>query len=504
MISINNKELRNAMEQIEKNKQDIAKHYTVDRVLADFGIRVIGNVDTEADLPNPDEFTGNYGDAYAVGESEPFQFFIWTRPDPNAGEPNAYWLGIGPLAIAGPQGPEGPAGPQGEKGEATRIFTGSNAPARDSVANSSSKNGDIYIRTGTGEVYYKANNTWTAKGNIKGATGDTGPQGPAGPTGAKGATGPIGPQGPAGQSVEIIGIVSTNMQLPQPETLPRTAAYLVGTSGNYILYAITGTTNLGWSNLGPFNTGTQVTVNGEPVQVLNADEYFKVPNTNNAVLYGRDADGNYTAVKYSGVTAWAIPQRVANGQLELPNQRYYAPANNQAVSKEWVQDELSEIQNATWFSDYNLPGKAIFEASSGYDRPISSLVTSNNGFVTGAQIIVYFPSEQGYLLFNDTNSYDPESDVQIPQYNWTPATGARFATINIEYTGSTAAGEEYTICFRSGDGKQCNVVKHTTTGTISYYVYDQVLGNTGSPYREEILLYRHLDTTSTTNFNNYP
>lgn len=102
--------------QVLKNKEDIAAHYNADRVLADFGINVLGEKATEADLPDPATFEGNYGDAYAVGEAAPYTFYIWTRPNPNDGHDSAYWLNIGPLAIVGPQGPKGDKGDTGEQG----------------------------------------------------------------------------------------------------------------------------------------------------------------------------------------------------------------------------------------------------------------------------------------------------------------------------------------------------------------------------------------------------
>lgn len=99
---LNGLTLRNLEEQVQKNKEDIAAHYNVDRVLADFGIKVVGQVSSEADLPDPSTYTGDYGDAYAVGEQEPYTFYIWTRADVDAGHPDDYWFNIGQLAIVGP------------------------------------------------------------------------------------------------------------------------------------------------------------------------------------------------------------------------------------------------------------------------------------------------------------------------------------------------------------------------------------------------------------------
>lgn len=170
-------EYRNLVAQVKENQENIAAHYNIDRVLADFGIRIIGQVATAEDLPDPATFEGDYGDAYAVGSAAPYDFYIWTRADEEAGYPNDYWFDIGQLAIVGPQGPVGPEGPIGPKGEATVIHNGTNAPARNS-AMKTVPNGDFYINTNTGDLYKKANNTWTKLSNIKGPQGLQGPQGP--------------------------------------------------------------------------------------------------------------------------------------------------------------------------------------------------------------------------------------------------------------------------------------------------------------------------------------
>ena len=90
--------VRGLIEQVQKNTLDIYNHYQVERVLADFGIRVIGQLETKNELP--EDFTGEYGDAFAVGAEAPFDFYVWTRA--NAVSPTDYWLDIGPLAIVGP------------------------------------------------------------------------------------------------------------------------------------------------------------------------------------------------------------------------------------------------------------------------------------------------------------------------------------------------------------------------------------------------------------------
>ncbi|MET9468480.1 hypothetical protein ABZY44_27575 [Streptomyces sp. NPDC006544] len=84
-----------------------------------------------------------------------------------------------------------------------------------STPSADAKQGDLLIRTDTGDMWQKGATSWgTAVGNLKGPQGPQGPQGiqgvkgdtgaastvpgPQGPKGDTGATGPAGPQGPQG------------------------------------------------------------------------------------------------------------------------------------------------------------------------------------------------------------------------------------------------------------------------------------------------------------------
>jgi hypothetical protein len=176
MLKINGKELRNLEEQVQKNKEDIAAHYNMDRVLADFGIRVIGQVDSADDLPDPSTFKGDYGDAYAVGVSDPYSFYIWTRADLDAGHPNDYWFDIGPLAIVGPVGPVGERGERGERGPVgTQIYSFTQLPT---LPNPLFKEGDLVVN-GDGYIYKATRyNYWVNTGvSLKGPAGMNGEPG---------------------------------------------------------------------------------------------------------------------------------------------------------------------------------------------------------------------------------------------------------------------------------------------------------------------------------------
>lgn len=313
MITIDGKEFRNLEEQVLKNKEDIAAHYNIDRVLADFGIRIIGQVSSADLLPDPSTFTGAYGDAFAVGASDPYSFYIWTRADVNAGHPEDYWFDVGPLAIVGPQGPKGERGQRGPAG-------------------------------------------------VRGQTGATGPQGPQGiqgPKGDKGDKGVQGPAGPAGPIVDIIGTISSIDQLPDPTTVARQSAYLLTEGDVKHVYAIVGPdNNLMWQDLGLFATGTQVFVNNQPVSTL---DYLAVPN-----LPTNNTNYNYITYKQSnGAMEWIDPTLPLNIQFHsassIDENRYWTQhvgypvvrdlTGNINLSAVW-QPTRYEATCGAWIADY--------------------------------------------------------------------------------------------------------------------------------------------------------
>lgn len=216
-ITIDGVTFRNLQEQVLKNKQDIAKHYEVDRALANFGIKVVGRADTSDDLPDPTSYTGAYGDAYAVGTEAPYDYYIYTRPDPDAGEATAYWLNAGGISVVGPQGPKGDTGATGA--------TGAQGPKGDT-----------------------------------GATGPQGPQGPQGETGV-GVQGPQGPQGVAGNpavNYKLRGVITSPSQLPTPTASLQAqgVAYAVVAGSGYDAYVIVGQGTYTWLNVGSIQVAT--------------------------------------------------------------------------------------------------------------------------------------------------------------------------------------------------------------------------------------------------------
>lgn len=208
MITIDGKQYRNLQEQVAKNQSDIAYILEEEGVLNQFGVKVVNQVATASDLPDPLTYEGEYGDAILVGTTQPFNMYIFTRPF--GAEVANQWFNIGQFPLPGPQGIQGLRGEKGEKGD----------------------------RGETGEV------------------GPVGPQGPAGqsivgPQGIQGIQGPIGPKGDPGESFKIVGTLNDVSLLPAPTEETRSSAYLVDIEGVNHLYVIVGEEDLTWFDAGP-------------------------------------------------------------------------------------------------------------------------------------------------------------------------------------------------------------------------------------------------------------
>lgn len=317
---MNVSEYRNLAEQVEKNKQDILKHFQRDEILADFGIRIIGQVDSPEELP---ETAAEYGDAYAVGTQSPFNYYIWTRA--NNLSPVDYWFDFGEIAIAGPQGPKGDRGEKGATGESTywiSTFTldyldleEQDIPLATMVLEYSS--GNVYqvqIVNGVKMFNYQM--------NIKGATGARGPQGPKGDTGAQGPRGEKGDTGDVGGFINIAGVVSSYEALPDPEVIgDLTVAYLVGTAEPYELYVQVGSNSrvATWLDVGPLNVATMVTVNGAYQNTWNADtklDKITTPSGHN-MAYIKGFTGTQSMLEISQTPmAWKIASYDGEGNLK--------------------------------------------------------------------------------------------------------------------------------------------------------------------------------------------
>ena len=164
----------NLENQVLKNKVDIQNLQTSEKVLATFGIKVIGTAANSSAIPTVAVYKANnpdweYGDAYAVGTASPYEFYILTRADETHTED--YWFNLG--VIKGPKGDPGTDGANGADGKdgvsptvAVGTVTTGNPGTPVSVTNGgTSTNVVLNFRIPKGEKGDKGN---------KGDKGDTG------------------------------------------------------------------------------------------------------------------------------------------------------------------------------------------------------------------------------------------------------------------------------------------------------------------------------------------
>lgn len=236
-------EYRNLVEQVKQNQSDIQYLLKEGGTLNEFGIKVVGQVTTAADLPDPSTYEGEYGDAYAVGAESPYYFYIYTRQV--SGQTGSFWFNVGLFpqlsTVPGPQGPQGQQGQQGTRG--SMWFIGTGEPS----VSSQYKTGDMYLNQTDGYTYrLDSTGNWRRYNSIRGPQGVQGLQGGQGPQGEQ------GPQGVQGAPFSVAGIVANVAQLPTPTAETLNQAYFVGTDGNYNLYVTIGTEEAGylWVNAG--------------------------------------------------------------------------------------------------------------------------------------------------------------------------------------------------------------------------------------------------------------
>ena len=354
MFKIDNNEFRNLFEQVLKNKEDIAEIFNIDRVLADYGIKIVGQI-TSADqlpgatetnpLPEAPDYTGEYGDAFAVGETHPYDIYIYTRADYNAGYSTAYWLNVGSLAIEGPKGEQGEKGEPGKNGTSSTWWSGAYVPFYNPVLH---RAGDMYLNTSTGEVYRYSGSAWVPQLNIIGPQGPQGLKGNEGEQGPQGVQGPKGDTGDVGGLVNIIGIVAKTDDMSSPVELNNpTAAYLVGTSEPYDLYIQIGETpeTADWANTGEFNVATLVSVGGQYQNLWDADTKLdKIANTSAYYrAYTISPQGEQGAIAITPNTVdYAVVQRRDGGQITVPA---IPQQDTDAASKNYVANYFLQKYN---------------------------------------------------------------------------------------------------------------------------------------------------------------
>lgn len=390
MLKFGNKEFRNLQEQVEKNMDDIAKMLQGKEVLNQFGIKVVGQVDAGEEIPSgPHE----YGDAYAVGTNPPYSLYIWTR--------NEGWFNIGQFPKEGPAGADGADGATGAKGE---------------------------------------------KGD-KGDKGDKGEQGIQGIPGIQGETGPRGPQGDPGPKGDVGGFINIRgeltsiEELPDPQTLQdRTAAYLVGATKN--LYIQVGDTDTAtWTDMGPMNVATLVTVQGVYQNVWSPDDLATKDYVDNKIpdIPSPTDDLQAKSVKVTGNTSNKSltvnkdgfklqTDYFTNYTIELPKEDGTLALKSDIPNVSGLQEKLVAGENIT------ITGNVISATGGGGDVPTNVVTTDTEQEISGDKTFTA-PIKLGFD--------EGDADLTIDGSAGTITSGGKLKLIS-------GAGEDVTV--NSGSG----------------------------------------------------
>ena len=218
--------------QIEKNRQDIEAIINDAVAFNYIGMKVVGQVNTADELPKKADYEVwpfDYGDAFAVGTKDPYNYYLWTRAF--GAYLSDHWFNIG--IFPGPSTVPGPKGDTGETGPAPNLTIG--------TVTSTLSQPQVTIE-GT-----SPNSTLTFKLQ-KGDKGDPGTNG------RNGVDGKNGKDGTNAIIYTVKGAVDTVSQLPVATSVSTDTAYLVK-DGN-LLYGIIvqNGTNI-WYNYGPTSVG---------------------------------------------------------------------------------------------------------------------------------------------------------------------------------------------------------------------------------------------------------
>lgn len=371
MIVYNNKEYRNLVEQVQKNKADIEDWNSKEDTLANFGIRIIGKVATEDKLPDIIDSEGkqvyDYGDAFMVGSDEDvdYEYFVCTRPTTEVSE--AHWQDIGSLSIIGPEGPRGENG--ASIATAHVVGYGESQVIQDGISMTQTTNVTKLTKTDGTSTQFTI--FAFGKNGEKGDTGIQGEKGEKGEKGDKGEQGPQGEMGPTAPAYHIVGSVTSTSQLPAPTVLnDLSAAYILETSDGKQLYIQMGTTvkEAKWEYLGDLDVANFWEVSNKTLAPIEAVDTVQIKKL---------------AVLNAGGLSCASPSISGVAACSAIN----SPSSSLTLSgKEGV--EL--IHNGTTILQTNSGGGItlpnVQESSVSEDRPILSERTSDNLVVKNSKI----------------------------------------------------------------------------------------------------------------------
>ena len=254
--------------QIEKNRQDIEAIINDAVAFNYIGMKVVGQVNTADELPkkaNYEVWPFDYGDAFAVGTKDPYNYYLWTRAF--GAYLSDHWFNIG--VFPGPSTVPGPKGDTGDTGPAPNLTIGTVTPTLSQP--------QVTIE-GTSPNYTL---------NFKLQKGE---KGEPGTNGRDGVDGKNGKDGTNAVIYTVKGAVDTVSQLPVATSVSTDTAYVV--KDGSLLYGIivqNGTNiwyNYGSTSVGPRGPAGVGTTDLNKVQFPEGEHTITFDDTDGLSVFG--------------------------------------------------------------------------------------------------------------------------------------------------------------------------------------------------------------------------
>ena len=388
MLKIGNREFRSLEEQVNYLGELVNYLQNEQGVLNQFGLKVVGNVPVENELPTVEDYKTNYpdwgyGDCYIIGVTEPYIMKVLTRADET--HVDDYWFTIGQFPLPGPKGKDGEASDITVESTTTTlpgslarvVNTGDKTHAKLQFYIPAGKKGDqgitptVNIGTVRAGDYANVTNSGSTTDVILDFVVPRGPKGDS-------------IKGDPGDSFKIIGTLTSTDQLPTPSESIRSNAYLIADStGRKHLWVITGDTTLLWTDAGAITgvPGQAATISVGGTVTLPANSQASVENagTSSAAVLNfsipKGKDGSAATVSIGSVST--------------------LPAGSQATVT-----NIGTSKDAVF--NFGIPkGDKGNTGDTAEAVLISATADATMGTLTNEQLATLQASEQNYIKFNN-------------------------------------------------------------------------------------------------------
>lgn len=470
--------------QIEKNRQDIEAIINDAVAFNYIGMKVVGQVNTADELPKKADYEVwpfNYGDAFAVGTTDPYNYYLWTRAF--GAHLSDHWFNIG--IFPSPSTVPGPKGDTGETGPAPNLTIG--------TVTSTLSQPQVTIE-GTSPNYTL---------NFKLQKGD---KGDPGTNGRNGVDGKNGKDGTNAIIYTVKGAVDTVSQLPVATSVSTDTAYLV--KDGSLLYGImvqNGTNiwyNYGSTKVGPRGPAGVGTTDLTQVQFPEGEHTITLDDTDGLSIVGTGKFSYGTNDTATPQMTVRVPLKAGTGIsmeadanskfLEIKNADHTAlggkldkVTSNSAYPQAYIKN--TNGQQAMFSVTPNAIASTIIQRDgnghANISTPTENLHIANKAYVDAADAKkVDKKTTDGYFAY--THDGATQAELKISQSN----DGSTLVQRNSAGQISTATPTSTTHCATKGyvDGKIPHLYEHIITignaAISNFHVIFRVLSTKSDAY----------------------